>query len=62
MAQEKVDIGQLIYDETEKRLNIMQQDDYIWPKKAGKWNWIVMIALMVVCITLIVLCMTGVIV
>lgn len=61
MAKEKVDIGQLIDDETAKRLEIMQSADYEWPKQAGKWNYYAIVACIVVCIVLIVLCMTEVI-
>lgn len=61
MSKEKVDIGKLIEEETEKRLEIMQRDDYEWPKKAGKWNWFAIGGAIVVCLVLIVLCMTGVI-
>ena len=61
MSNEKVDIGKLIEEETEKRLEIMQQPDYEWPKKAGRWNWIAIGCAIVVCLVLIVLCMTGVI-
>ena len=61
MAKEKVDIGKLIDEETEKRLEIMESPDYEWPKKAGKWNWIVMAGAIIVSLVLIVLCMIGVI-
>ena len=62
MAKETVDIGKLIDEETKRRLEIMESSDYEWPKKAGRWNWIAIIAAIVVCIVLIVLCMTEVIV
>ena len=61
MSEEKTDIGRLIYEETEKRLEIMQSPDYEWPQKAGSWNLFVICGLTAVCLLLIVLCMTGVI-
>ena len=61
MSKEKVDIGKLIDEETEKRLEIMQRPDYEWPQPAGKWNWYVIGISIAVCLALIILCMTGVI-
>ena len=61
MSKEKVDIGKIIQEETEIRLNEMQSPDYEWPKKAGKWNWIAIGCAIGVCLVLIILCMTGVI-
>lgn len=58
---EKVDIGKLIDEETEERLAQMQDPNYEWPKKAGKWNWWAMGILVAVSIFLMILCMTGVI-
>lgn len=58
---EKVDIGKLIDEETEIRLQEMQSPDYEWPKKAGKWNWWMMGAIIVVSLVATILCMTGVI-
>ena len=59
---DKVDIGKLIDEETEKRLALMQSPDYEFPKKAGTADWIAICAGIVISIILIVLCMTGVIV
>ena len=61
MAKEKIDIGQIIYDETEKRLDEMSSSEYEWPKKAAKWNYVVIVASIVICLALIIMCMTGVI-
>lgn len=55
------DIGDLIYAETEKRLDEMEQPDYEWPARIGKVDWMLIIAGIVVSIVFIVLCMTGVI-
>ena len=59
---DKVDIGKLIDEETEKRLALMQSPDYEFPQKAGIADWIGICAGIVISIILIVLCMTGVIV
>ena len=59
---EKIDIGKLIDEETEKRLELMQSPDYEFPKKAGAWNWFAICGSIAVSVVLIVLCMTGVIV
>lgn len=59
---DKVDIGKLIDEETEKRLALMQSPDYEFPPKAGIADWIGICAGIVISIILIVLCMTGVIV
>lgn len=59
MAQESIE--QMIYDETERRLQIMEKSDYEFPKKAGKADAIGIVVSVVVSIILIVLCMTGVI-
>lgn len=55
------DLGQLIYDETEKRLEEMESPDYQWPARIGRIDWIVIIAGIVISFVLILLCMTGVI-
>lgn len=61
MSKDSIEIGKLIEDETERRLEIMQSPDYEWPQKAGKWNYIAVIALIGICGLLILLCMIGVI-
>lgn len=58
----KEDIGKLIDEETKRRLEIMQQKDYIFPKKAGRKDVIVILTLIIICMVLIAGCMTGVIV
>lgn len=60
-AKEKIDIGKLIDEETEKRLDMMQSPDYEFPTKAGAWNWFVIGGAILASLVLIVLCMTGVI-
>lgn len=62
MEKEKVDIGKLIYDETEKRLAMMEKPDYVFPDKAGKKDAIAIVAAILICGALILGCMTGVIV
>lgn len=57
----KQDINELIVCETEKRLEIMQSRDYVFPEKITNYDWIVLILLIVVCVLLIGLCMVGVI-
>ena len=59
---EKVDIGKLIDEETEKRLDLMQNPDYVFPKKAGKGDVIAIVVSIMICAALIIGCMTGVIV
>ena len=54
-------IEEVIYQETEKRLAIMQQPDYEFPARIGKGDVAAIITSIVVCLTLIVCCMTGVI-
>lgn len=61
MKKENVDIGKLIDEETQRRLAAMQKKDYEWPTKAGKGDYIAIIAAFVACAVLIGLCMTGVI-
>ncbi len=61
MEKEKVDIGSLIDQETERRLQIMEESSYEWPQKAGKGDVIAIVAAVAVCLLLIIGCMTGVI-
>ncbi len=62
MANNLVDIGTVITQETEKRLEIMKSPDYKFPEKAGKKDAIAIILAIAVCGLLILGCMTGVIV
>ena len=54
-------IEELINSETAKRLEIMEDSDYDFPKQIGKGDWIAIIVGIVVCLVLIGLCMVGVI-
>lgn len=58
----KEDIGKLIDEETKRRLDIMQQEDYVFPEKAGRKDVIAILTLIVICMVLIAGCMMGVIV
>lgn len=62
VAKEAIDIGKLIDEETERRLAIMEADDYEWPEKADKKDAVAIVGIIIVCLALIVCCMTGVIV
>ena len=55
-------IEKLIYEETEKRLQIMEQPDYTFPERIHKADVIGIIAGVAGSIVLIALCMMGVIV
>lgn len=59
---DKIDIGKLIDEETQKRLVQMQSPDYEFPQKAGTTDWVIICSGIVISLILIVLCMTGVIV
>lgn len=54
-------IEELIYRETEQRLNLMQQDSYEFPDRIGKGDVYGIVASVIVCLCLIILCMAGVI-
>lgn len=62
MQKEPVDIGAIIAEETERRLDLMESPDYVMPEKAGKEDAIMIVAAIVICGLLILGCMTGVIV
>lgn len=51
----------LIYEETAKRLEIMEQPDYESPKRMGKGDFVIIAVAVAVSLVLIALCMTGVI-
>lgn len=51
----------LIYEETAKRLEIMEQLDYEFPKRMGKGDFVIIAVAVAVSLVLIALCMTGVI-
>lgn len=58
---EKKSIDEMIYEETEKRLDEMQSDSYEFPKKMNKVDFVLIGAFVAVSVLLIVLCMAGVI-
>ena len=51
----------LIYEETAKRLEIMEQPDYEFHKRMGKGDFVIIAVAVAVSLVLIALCMTGVI-
>lgn len=53
-------IEQLIYEETERRLEIMQSDTYEFPKKMTRVDYGIIIASVAASLVLIVTCMLGV--
>jgi len=52
-------IEQLIYEETERRLEIMQSDTYEFPKKMTRVDYGIIIASVAASLVLIVACMLG---
>ena len=52
-------IEQLIYEETERRLDIMQSDSYEFPKKMTRVDYGIIIASVAASLVLIVTCMLG---
>lgn len=52
-------IEQLIYEETERRLEIMQSDSYEFPKKMTRIDYGIIIASVAASLVLIVTCMLG---
>ena len=52
-------IEQLIYEETERRLEIMQSDTYEFPKKMTRVEYGIIIASVAASLVLIVTCMLG---
>ena len=60
MAKEKVDIGKIIDEETERRLEAMQDSSYSWPKKATKWDAVAIVGTILVCLALILWCVVEV--
>lgn len=59
MAQDS--IGKMIYDETSRRLEIMEKPDYEYPAKAGKLDWIGIAIGVIGSLILVILCALGVI-
>lgn len=54
-------IEELIYNETEKRLQEMEREDYEFPERINKTDYIIMAAGFIGSVILIILCMLGVI-
>lgn len=54
-------IEEMIYEETERRLAVMEKPDYEFPARIGKGDAAAIAAAIAVCLGLIVCCMTGVI-
>ena len=52
-------IEQLIYEETERRLEVMQSDTYEFPKKMTRVDYGIIIASVAASLVLIVTCMLG---
>lgn len=52
-------IEQLIYEETKRRLEIMQSDTYEFPKKMTRVDYGIIIASVAASLVLIVTCMLG---
>ena len=52
-------IEQLIYEETERRMEIMQSDSYEFPKKMTRVDYGIIIASVAASLVLIVTCMLG---
>ena len=52
-------IEQLIYEETERRLEIMQSDTYEFPKKMTRVDYGIIITSVAASLVLIVTCMLG---
>lgn len=52
-------IEQLIYEETDRRLEIMQSDSYEFPKKMTRVDYGIIIASVAASLVLIVTCMLG---
>ena len=52
-------IEQLIYEETERRLEIMQSDTYEFPKKMTRVDYGIIIASVAASLVLLVTCLLG---
>jgi len=60
-AMKSSEIEDLIYTETEKRLDEMSGEDYRFPKRIGAADVTAIVTLLAASLILIILCMTGVI-
>lgn len=55
-------IEELLYEETEKRLDIMESKEYKFPEKITKLDGYIIMGIIVLSLVLIILCMSGVII
>lgn len=60
--EQKSEIEALIYNETEKRLAVMEKPDYVYPERIGRGDIAGIIIAFALSLFLILLCMTGVII
>lgn len=54
-------LEELIYEETKKRLDIMESKEYKFPKKISRTDSYIIISIIILSLLLIVLCMVEVI-
>ena len=54
-------LEELIYEETERRLDIMESKEYKFPKRITKVDGYIIIGIIIVSLVLIILCMSEVI-
>lgn len=55
-------IEELLYEETEKRLDIMESKEYKFPEKITKLDGYIIMGIIILSLVLIILCMSGVII
>lgn len=55
-------IEELLYEETEKRLDIMESKEYKFPEKVTKLDGYIIMGIIILSLVLIILCMSGVII
>ena len=51
----------LIYEETKRKLDIMESKEYEFPKRITKVDIYIIISIIIISLVLIILCMSGVI-
>ena len=54
-------LEELIYEETERRLDIMESKEYEFPKRITKVDSYIIISIIIISVVLIILCMSEVI-
>ena len=54
-------LEELIYEETERRLDIMERKEYKFPKRITKVDSYIVISIIIISLVLIILCMSEVI-